>query len=1234
MSNSSNLSATRRKFILFWALSTGGVCVWLILDLFAFDLPLAQNSTGGAGYLIFDVASALGLVLLLSGLVWRTFKYVSGMQQASRVREERLQRIAAHTLDLICEIDGRAVVQYVSPSFQSVLGYVPDSLIGQAITSYLHPQDIAKVAPVFQSASAHQQITDRIEIRIRHASGEYLWLEILGRLVFDERGRARSAVLVGRDITQRLKAQEDVARYARRMTTLYAIALELNSQPDTATLLNIIIQRGSELLGTPWGGIYLISEQDQTVVLVASHPPEFVGMILRLGEGVAGRAAMTGTPYAVSDYSSWPQRATAFDHRRFGRILAVPLTVRQQIIGVLTIDDDRPGEFTEDDVRLASLLADQAALAIENRQLLEQMQTELLRRNRMELALRDSEQRYRLLIESQGEGICLVDERENLTFANPAADDIFGVPHGTLQGRNLQEFISEQEFAELLKETQARRTGQTSTYESPIIRPDGQRRILLVTARPRFDDSGGFVGTFAIFRDITARKQAEEELARIQLDLEQRNLHLTQILEASNLLRLTLDVDQVLREIVNSAVRALQFRTVVLNSLDPVRRKFHVHSFVGLDEAGQQMLANTEYDLDQELNLMRPEFAMGRAYFIPAEALVWEAEAHGPAYVPIAPPPDSPTAWHPSDALFIPLELRGGEIIATMWLDNPEDGLRPTLDSLRPLEIFVNQATTAIDNARLFEAERQRRAEIEGMYQASMTLTTSLNLQQIFPAVVQGVLLLSGAQAASLFLWDGTELRFAAAVDQSGLLTGPLRLPRPAGLIETAARTGEIVVLERPATPPVVADEVLEAKQFAMIGIPLKIGAQTLGVLGVEYAAPRRIFEAERRTLEAFAVQAAIAVQNARLHQQMTRYTEELEQRVTARTAELEHERQHLQAILDSAGEGIQMMDADGRIEYVNAATEDITGYTAVEVVGRRSRFWENIGALDNSANTLVQQGQTWEGEIVNQRKDGTRYDSAVTVTPLFNPDRQLTGYVVVHRDITRLKELERLKSLFVQRIGHELQTPLAVIKLHVELLEQGKREKLNDYIRVLREQVERQQHLLSSFLEISAIDAGQVELYPARFKLNTFVLDIIRGCEDSAAARGLRIQHQFAPEIDRGEFQTDRTLLGRAINILLNNAIAYAPREALITVKTALQEAEGQTWFTVAVHNAGPGIQTQELPHLFERFYRGDAARDYKVSGAGLGLAIAQAAAQRLGGHITVESEPDAGVAFIIWLK
>ena len=441
----------------------------------------------------------------------------------------------------------------------------------------------------------------------------------------------------------------------------------------------------------------------------------------------------------------------------------------------------------------------------------------------------------------------------------------------------------------------------------------------------------------------------------------------------------------------------------------------------------------------------------------------------GPIYDPHLPIPDQPNAWHPHDALFIPIELRDGRIAGTIWLDAPEDGLRPRIESLRPLEIFVNQAAVAIENARLFAAERQHRRELEAVYSASRQLTQSLDLTEVLESLLKSVLQLLPATSAQLFLYDGERLTFGSGLSDSGQkMDQPPLEPRPAGLTYAVARNGEALFIDDTVSHPIFnASASLQPPLLAVASLPLKIEDTVLGVMNVSYATPHHFAASERYILSLLAAQAAIALHNARLHRQVRSYAGELERRVAERTAELEHERQHLQAILDSAGEGIQIMDPDWHIMYVNPATEKITGYRAAEIIGHSTRLGtDSLNPIDklNQLRKQLAEGRAWQGELINQRQDGTPYDSAVTVTPLIDKDDHITGYVVVHRDITHLKELDHLKDQFVSRIGHELRTPAANIKLYGELLERGKPDKQREYIQTLQRETKRLQHLIDRF--------------------------------------------------------------------------------------------------------------------------------------------------------------------------
>jgi len=149
----------------------------------------------------------------------------------------------------------------------------------------------------------------------------------------------------------------------------------------------------------------------------------------------------------------------------------------------------------------------------------ERLQREIAERLQVEEMLRKSEERYRFLIEKQGEGIAAVDPDERFTFCNPMAESIFGVPSGTLVGRSLQEFTSPEAFETVRKQTEGRRAGERGAYELEIVRQDGEKRRLFITVTPWLDGDGHFAGAFGVVRDDTERVRAEELLRESEAQL-------------------------------------------------------------------------------------------------------------------------------------------------------------------------------------------------------------------------------------------------------------------------------------------------------------------------------------------------------------------------------------------------------------------------------------------------------------------------------------------------------------------------------------------------------------------------------------------------------------------------------------------------------------------------------------------------------------------------------------------
>jgi PAS domain S-box-containing protein len=148
---------------------------------------------------------------------------------------------------------------------------------------------------------------------------------------------------------------------------------------------------------------------------------------------------------------------------------------------------------------------------------------DITERKQMEVSLRKSEEKYRKLIEIQGEGFGVVNSEERFIFCNPAADKIMGVPIGSLVGKKMDEFVSKETFEKIRKQTMIRQEGNQSTYEMEFTRDDGEKRVMLVTATPTFNSKGEFESTLGIFLDITDRKRIEDELKKNESELKAIN---------------------------------------------------------------------------------------------------------------------------------------------------------------------------------------------------------------------------------------------------------------------------------------------------------------------------------------------------------------------------------------------------------------------------------------------------------------------------------------------------------------------------------------------------------------------------------------------------------------------------------------------------------------------------------------------------------------------------------------
>jgi len=259
-------------------------------------------------------------------------------------------------------------------------------------------------------------------------------------------------------------------------------------------------------------------------------------------------------------------------------------------------------------------------------------------------------------------------------------------------------------------------------------------------------------------------------------------------------------------------------------------------------------------------------------------------------------------------------------------------------------------------------------------------------------------------------------------------------------------------------------------------------------------------------------------------------------------------------------------------------------------------------------------------------------YEAELQINPLRDADGNTKGYVITQRDISYLKEVQRLKAQFVARIGHELRTPLSNFRLYLDLLERGSLENHGDYIDILRQESERLGKLIIGFLEISALGAVIDPPVLTPVAVDLMVVSAVKRNKQIIMQGELIVDYAFASDLPLA--MADTSLLAQALSHVIENAALYAPRNSRVIIKTAVQSKQDVEWVTIAIHNSGPSISAEEQGLLFNRFYRGEAAVHMQTAGAGLGLAYCRESLAQQGGLITVASEPDKGVTFTIWLQ
>lgn len=398
-----------------------------------------------------------------------------------------------------------------------------------------------------------------------------------------------------------------------------------------------------------------------------------------------------------------------------------------------------------------------------------------------------------------------------------------------------------------------------------------------------------------------------------------------------------------------------------------------------------------------------------------------------------------------------------------------------------------------------------------------------------------------------------------------------------------------------------------------VVGLPLTLDEESIGVTYIFRTRDTAFSTNDRQVLSSFADQAAIAVRNASLYQRVAQ------------------EKQRLDAIIEHSADGVLLLDAHCHVQTINHALAEIVGQSpeqarsqpCQEVLALRNAQGQNVCATACPLNKSSASGPLQvEGDVV--RADGQRTTVSITYSPLYDAEGNLVNIVGSVHDVTRYREAEEMKAMFMSVISHELKTPVALIKGYASTLRREDAhwdmKTVQESLSIIEEESDRLDHLINDLLEASRIQAGAFKLQMGDVSIPKLVQRTVERFRVQSDKHTLLVD---LPS-DLPPVWADEGRLEEVFYNLISNAIKYSEGGAIRIGGRAIGDH-----VELYVSDQGVGIPQEQQAKLFAPFYRVDSSLGRRTQGVGLGLFLVKAIVEGHGGHVWAESEPGKGSTF-----